>query len=230
MRQYWDRLADRVDALSLRERVLVFLMVAAVALALMNVLLLNPLLAKQTRLAGQMKQDEGRLEAVHAQVQALVRESTGGADAARQERLPILKQKIAQADDALRDMQKGLVPPDRMAALLRDILQHEGRLQMVSLKTLPASSILDAAAQKDMPAEKAKTGASPAEGPLVYRHGVEVVVRGEYKELLDYLVRLEGLKWQMFWGKAELKVEEYPRSALTLTLYTLSLDKTWLAI
>lgn len=229
MRQYWDRLADRVDAMSLRERVLVFLMVAAVVLALMNVLLLNPLLAKQTRLSGQMKQDEGRLEAVHAQVQALVRESTGGADAARKERLLILKQQIAQVDDALRALQKGLVPPDRMASLLKDILQREGRLQLVSLKTLPASSILEDA-QKGAPAEKIKASASSAEGPLVYRHGVEVVVRGEYRELLDYLVRLEGLKWQMFWGKAELKVEEYPRSTLTLTLYTLSLDKTWLAI
>jgi len=66
--------------------------------------------------------------------------------------------------------------------------------------------------------------------PLVYKHGVELVVKGNYTDLTQYLTRLEGLPWQMFWGKAELKVEEYPKAALTLTLFTLSLDKTWLRI
>ena len=69
-----------------------------------------------------------------------------------------------------------------------------------------------------------------AGSPLVYKHGVELVVKGSYADLTQYLMRLEGLPWQMFWGKAELKVEEYPKATLTLTLFTLSLDKTWLRI
>ena len=33
-----------------------------------------------------------------------------------------------------------------------------------------------------------------------------------------------------FWGEASLTVEQYPDAVLTLTLYTLSLDKIWLQV
>jgi MSHA biogenesis protein MshJ len=35
---------------------------------------------------------------------------------------------------------------------------------------------------------------------------------------------------QLFWGRAELAVEQYPHSRLTLTLYTLSLDRKWIKL
>jgi MSHA biogenesis protein MshJ len=34
----------------------------------------------------------------------------------------------------------------------------------------------------------------------------------------------------MFWGMAKMNVVQYPQAELTLTLYTLSLDKTWLQV
>jgi len=219
--------------MSLRERALVFLMAAAVLIALLNSLLIDPLRAKQADLAKQMKQDEDKITAIHAQVQTLVQARSGDGDAARRARLDALRQEIAKSDEALRAMQKGLVQPDRMVGLLEDILRREGQLQLVSMKTLPVSDILDGGEKPTSAPVGAKKEAAPAAvpgSPLVYKHGVELVVKGSYADLTQYLTRLEGLPWQMFWGKAELKVEEYPKAALTLTLFTLSLDKTWLRI
>jgi len=34
----------------------------------------------------------------------------------------------------------------------------------------------------------------------------------------------------MFWSMAKMNVVKYPEAELTLTLYTLSLDETWLQI
>jgi MSHA biogenesis protein MshJ len=34
----------------------------------------------------------------------------------------------------------------------------------------------------------------------------------------------------MFWGEVSLSVEKYPDAVMTLTVYTLSLDKTWLTV
>lgn len=236
MKQYWIKLAGRIDALSLRERSLVFLMAAAVLIALINSLLIDPLRAKQADLAKQMRQDEDKITAIHAQVQTLVQARSGDTDAARRTRLDTLRQEIAKSDEALRTMQKGLVQPDRMVGLLEDILRREGQLQLVSMKTLPVGDILDGGESKGKPMsasageKKEATPAAMPGSPLVYKHGVELVVKGSYADLTQYLTRLEGLPWQMFWGKAELKVEEYPEAALTLTLFTLSLDKTWLRI
>ena len=55
-------------------------------------------------------------------------------------------------------------------------------------------------------------------------------MRGGYADLTQYLQMLEKLPTQMFWGMADLNVVKYPQAELTLTLYTLSLDKTWLQV
>ena len=76
---------------------------------------------------------------------------------------------------------------------------------------------------------KQENKASPEEAQI-YKHGVEITVQGTYLDLLAYLAELERLPWRMYWGNLDLKVDEYPQSTLVLTLYTLSLDKAWLAI
>jgi MSHA biogenesis protein MshJ len=71
---------------------------------------------------------------------------------------------------------------------------------------------------------------TPKPGSLLYRHGVEISVRGNYLDMIDYMTALESLPTQLFWGGARLDVEDYPTSRLTLTLYTLSLDSKWLKL
>jgi MSHA biogenesis protein MshJ len=65
---------------------------------------------------------------------------------------------------------------------------------------------------------------------LIYRHGVEIGVRGEYADLLLYLKALEAMQGQLFWGDARLSVDIYPNSILTLSVYTLSLDPKWMKL
>jgi MSHA biogenesis protein MshJ len=65
---------------------------------------------------------------------------------------------------------------------------------------------------------------------LLYRHGVEVTVRGNYLDMVDYMSALEAMPTRLFWGQAQLDVEEYPASRMTLTLYTLSLDRNWMKL
>jgi MSHA biogenesis protein MshJ len=128
-----------------------------------------------------------------------------------------------------------------MAPLLETILRANGRLQLVSMKTLPVGSVNEMAetqaAAKDgkagavAPAPGATKAAAPSNpADLLYRHGVEVAVRGNYLDLVNYMSALESMPTQLFWGKAQLEVEEYPSSRLTLTLYTLSLDPKWMKL
>jgi MSHA biogenesis protein MshJ len=78
-------------------------------------------------------------------------------------------------------------------------------------------------------APSAPTPALPMTG-LLYRHGVQVTVRGSYLDMIDYMASLERLPTQLFWGEARFEVEDYPRAHVTLTLYTLSLDSKWLKL
>ncbi len=74
--------------------------------------------------------------------------------------------------------------------------------------------------------------AVPAPKPpdLLFRHGVEITLSGSYLDMIAYMEALEALPTQLFWGRAEFEVDQYPNARLTLTLYTLSMDKKWMKL
>lgn len=232
-RQQWRSLAERVDAMSLRERALIFLAAVLVLVTLVNTLLIDPLLARQRMLSQQIAQTQTQTNILQVQIQALVAEQNADPDAALRARLAQLQQELAGADTTLLDYRSGLVPPQQMPAMLKDMLQRNRALRLVSLKTLPTQNLSAAAAQtaaQTASVQPASGPPAPAQQAAVFRHGVEITVEGSYADLLRYLTAMESSPYRMFWGKAELKADAYPKTTLTLTLYTLSLDQTWLTI
>lgn len=226
MKTQWDMLAAKINALSQRERALVLAAVLVCVVALMNALLLDPIAARSRLLSGKMASDLDQLRLVQQQIQALERTAVVDPDAPNRARLAELQGRLQQVNASLEDMQQQLVSPDRMAGLLEDILKKNGQLKLVSLKTLPMSGVSSSAAA-DAAGQAPATGA--AELP-VYRHGVELKVQGRYLDLMNYLQALEKLPWHILWGGVTLTADAYPQSTLTLTIYTLSLDRTWLSI
>ena len=235
VKRRWQRLAQRIDATSPRERVMIFVAIAAVFLLLVNMLLLDPLAQRNKMLQQLTRQNQEKTAVMQSQILALQTRFNIDPDAELRARLAMLHQQSDSTGKTLNEIQSGLVPPQRMTALLEDILRRNRSLHLVSLKTLPMTSLLDsepvavsktpAVAGKDAVVQKPAAAAS-----VVYKHGVELTVSGSYGDLVRYLTELEGLQWHMFWGKAELAVEQYPKVNLTLRLYTLSLDPAWLAL
>lgn len=236
MKQYWQRIAGKIDALTLRERVIIFAMLACILVVLINTLLLEAQYARQSSLSQKIKQERSQIAGMQIEIQQKVQEHSVDPDAARRVRLASLKQQASQMQAALADTQKGLVPPEKMASLLEDILKRNGRLRLLSLKTLPVGSLIkdDATDVKSESTNSAApTLAANAKKNIrpvgdVYKHGVELTVQGSYLDMMNYMTELESMPWQVFWGKARLSVDEYPQTTLTLTLFTLSLDKKWL--
>lgn len=242
MKRYWERLAQKVDAMTLRERTLVFAVAAVVLLSLVNLTLLDPQYAQQKGLVQQLTQNQARIAALNAEIQARTKSRAADPDAENRARLRGLQQQAVQLNDALQALQKGLVSPDKVAGLLESILKQSGNLQLVSLKTLPATGLNELPAQDKAAMVDNKLQATPSSTPgtkdggaakapdLVYKHGVVLTIRGRYADILDYLTHLEGMSWQLFWSRASLKVDEYPNATLTLTLFTLSMEKQWLQL
>lgn len=226
MKQYWERYAALLNARNSRERAIIFVMVLAVVWGLLSALLLDPLLAKKKRLAQDANQQQTQIQQLQAQIENVLSGGRIDPDAAIRARLAALNQKLGQSRTALQGVQQSLVPPKKMARLLEDVLTQNRNLKLVSLKTLPVSGVLETPADAAPPKIQEK---KPA-GPAIYKHGVEIVVSGSYAELTQYLDTMEKLPWRMIWGKAEMRVEEYPLVTLTITLYTLSMDKTWLSV
>lgn len=218
------QLRARIDALSLRERGLVCLAACALLAFVGHALVLAPMEAAQEALRNQIAQQRTDMAAIDEAIAGRVQAFQLDPDAASRTRLNALRQEMGQLGDQLLAIEHGLVPPERMGPLVDGILRANGRLKLVSMRTLPVEPLAD----KQAPAP-ANTSA-PAVAPLLYRHGIEVTVRGNYLDMVDYMSALDAMPTRMFWGRAQLDVEEYPAARLTLTLHTLSLDRQWMKL
>lgn len=223
MRAQIDKIVAKVDGMSLRERALIFAAAAFLLVSLIDSLFLEPLLAKQKTLSAQVVQQQEKIKEVQSRIAALIQARQADANSPLRERIRILRQQIAEGDAYLKDRRDKLVPPEKMAELLEQVLNKNDRLKLVALNTLPVSLLIEPSA--DAPA--GQTGGLERQ---IYKHGVKITVRGSYADLLQYLTALEKLPAQMYWGAAKMDVVQYPTVEITLTLYTLSLDKTWLKV
>jgi MSHA biogenesis protein MshJ len=232
MKQQWEKLVLRIDALSLRERVIVFAAAVLILILLVNAFLLNPQYASQTALSQQIRQQQSQIADLQNQIQQTVKAREVDPDQADRIRLRQLQDEAGRMRTALTDLQKRLVPPNEMADLLEEVLKRNNKLLLVSLKTLPVTSLTDIAQtgknDKDKAASTAPTAEEMSGIQTVYKHAVVLTVQGSYMDMLAYMRALEALPWELFWGSAQLTVDDYPKATLTLTLFTLSQDKKWL--
>lgn len=219
------RYAARVDALSLRERVMVFAAVMVAVLALGYTLAIEPELAKHKRIAGAMLQKHSEMKGFEAQVTKLLGSGAQQAHRSERERLARLRAELSMLEGRISSEERRFTAPSQMRAVVEGLLARTRGVALVELKTLAAETV----------AAGAKPGAKPAAKPapagrLIYRHGVELTVSGSYLDLLGYARELEKLPSQLYWGALELDAVAYPKVSLKLTLYTLSLDPAWLSV
>jgi MSHA biogenesis protein MshJ len=208
----WKALAARIDDMSLRERAMLFGSISLVILVLAHVVLLDPLLRQQKTLVDRIGRDQSQLNAVRAQLEQVVK----GSDGFRhpdEVAIEALEHQIAEAERAVATRQGAFIAPERLPALLRDIVKRSRGVQLQSLRVLP--------------------GVPVRLGPVesgVYRHGVELALQGSYFDLLRYLEELEKRSTELLWGQVELRVTDYPQVELRVVIQTLSLNASLLAI
>ncbi len=226
LKPHLQRVAERINALALRERVLIFMAAALVLVTLLYVSLINPVLARQKQMSQQIVAVKDKINILNTQIQAQIAVGHVDPNAPLRARLEQLRTTSVNINKDLRDMQNGLITPQQISMLLKDILRGNRSLRLVSLKTLPTQRLTDI--MDTTKTENAKNNAAPQIG--AFKHGFEISLEGEYLDMLQYLAAIEASPWQVFWGDIELNASTYPKQTLTLKLYTLSLDQTWLTL
>ena len=214
-----QRYADRLDAMSLRERVLIFLAVAVVIVAIADSALFDPISRRQKVNSQRIHQQEDEIRTMQGQVQAYAQARTGDNAGAKRQRLEKRRLELAALDRELAARRSELVPPERMAKMLHEIVKRNPDVELVSLRSLPATGLT-----------QSLTAILGSGGLALYRHGIEITVSGSYLKMLGYVGQLERLPAKIMWGNMELQAGAYPAVTLKITLYTLSPEKTWLLI
>lgn len=227
MKQYWQKLSTRIDSRTLRERAMLFGMAAGLLIFLVFFFFLNPSYARQKLLLEEMGRQQERIATVEADIARTIEAHTVDPDAAERVQLAKIEAEAQALKAKLTAMQQGMVPAERMSALLEQILRTHQGLHLKSMRTLGDGD--SAPAQPaGAPALAPIVASAPAQ--LLHQHGVELVVQGSYLDMIAYMSALEGMQGQIFWRKAALSVDSWPTATLTLNLYTINLDKKWLKL
>ncbi|PKB20839.1 type II secretion system protein M [Janthinobacterium sp. 64] len=240
MKQQWQQFALKFDALSVRERLMVFGASAALLIFMVVYLFVNPQLDKRKALADTIAQRQQAVAAIDAEMAQRMAAHAADPNLQDRVRLERIRQEVQQMRQALQSTQNGLVAPERIVPMLQQLLKQQASLRLVSLATLPSGAMgqgghvaskAAASASAAAPAGQSPADAEPAQAPAVlYRHGVEIVLRGSYLDMVNYMDAVEAMPSHVFWGKLNMQVEQYPHATLSLTLYTLSLDEKWIAL
>ncbi|GAB4512080.1 MAG: hypothetical protein Tsb0026_15750 [Sulfuricaulis sp.] len=216
LKKQFQGLAGRIDAMSIRERALIFITILVALYFLAVNVLFGPLNVQKDRLQQELNQKRQETQALEVQVQAMVATSAEGPEAVKRKKLGALQENLKTMDAELVRVTTGLVPPKEMARLIEQMLLKNRGLQVMRVESIPATPLQE--------------GASATGGAMVYKHGMHVEVKGGYLDILRYLQSLEAMPWKVFWGKVTLKTEKYPDSRASLLIYTLSTHEAWIGL
>ncbi len=226
-RRQLKQLEARIDALSLRERGILFLVILGVLFWLATNVVFLSLRQEQQRLAHDVRARLNELQAMSAQNEAIKVKLAQDPEALAQARVAELKRTLAADEAAVAHIIRGLVSPRDMPRLVQQMLAKNQALQVVKLENLPAEAL-----------DEGKNAATPAAQPAaaannaarVYRHGMRIELRGQYVDIVRYLRALEAMPSKVFWGEVKFESEAYPVSRVTLVIYTISLNQAWLEV
>lgn len=217
LRENWRQFTLRIDALSLRERALLMLGAFMVLFLLWDWALMGDIGARSKAVTNEIDVMQDRMRQLNAVIASSARRG-GDPNVALQSDIKATRTRIASLDQILDARAGNIIPPQAMAGVIEQVLVRQGRLKLVSARSLPPSPLFETAASEDDALN------------AVYKHGLELEVEGRYLDVLGYLRELESLDWQFFWEAVVLEGIDYPSNRVRIRVYSLNFEEGWLGV
>lgn len=224
MNQNLNALITYLIKLSLRERLLVLLVLIAVIYAIWDGVIYKQqnqhyqqLQEQQQQLANFQKEKELAFVETATKLATQIRTKEG-------KKLAIVKAEsdLQDVNVALKAVLSNLVPPTKITELLHSLLLQTHGLKLLELNNEPVTEI--ALDEPENPKENATNST------LLYKHSTIMKLSGNYQQLYHYLLNIEQSKWNLYWDSLEYQVNDYPYAEITIRVYTISTDKHWIGL
>jgi MSHA biogenesis protein MshJ len=138
LKKQFQGFTNRVDAMSIRERAMIFITLLVALYFLAVNVLFGPLNIQKDRLQQQVDLKRQETQALEAQVQAMAARGGEDPDAAKRNKLEALRENLKTMDTELIRVTAGLVPPKEMARLIEQMLLKNRGLQVMRVESIPA--------------------------------------------------------------------------------------------
>lgn len=217
MSDQWDKLSSRVEALTVRERVIVVSAVAVGILFIWGQFFFFPLQDRYKSASSSIRSMDQQQVELSNQMTVLDLQLADDPNRELLAQRKGLELQLEKMKVQIEGQLSGLIAPEKMADVLRTLLIDQQSLKLISLKNLPVEpfNLVDEDVEN--------------QGTALFSHSMELVVDGQYFDVLEYIKRLEQLKgfnWQML----DYDVINYPSARVTIKIRTLSLEEDWIGV
>jgi MSHA biogenesis protein MshJ len=193
MKAFWIQQARRINALTLRERVIMFASLAVALGALADALVLSPQINAQKAMATQLRGQNAELDGLRAQLASL--RGPGAADtplARLQRSLADARTERAEVDAEITRRSSAEGGAALLPELLERVLRRHERLTLLRLATAAAE-----------PPRNGQAASLPLQG-------VDLHVSGSYGDLASYLAEIETAMPGLRWSELQLSSQTQP--------------------
>ena len=209
------RIGDTVNALSIRERALLMLVVFAVIFLAWDMTVMRPLTERQEQVQQRLEEVRNRVSTLTASIQQLATERTVDPNAELRARQDTLTGEIDEFQSRISELHGGIAAPRESIGILAGLLAERSGITVRTLENLPAEPL---------------RGADGEPVPGIYIHRVRVVLESDFAGIGNYLERIAELPTGVFWESMALDVPEWPTNRVELVLYSLAFSDNWLGV
>lgn len=227
LKQSWDKATTWFNERPIRERVLITVTGLVLLLVVVWELSVTPVLTSNNAMTSRLKNLDQQQASLLEQQNTLTERLSSDPSKALRERLASRQARLDRLDAELAETTGKLIAPRAMVRLLQDMLAAQEKLELVAVQLLSPTPIFDQQTEKNQSEEKADQQAA---GPLLYAHDVELVIRGGYLDVLNYVEALEGMDNRLGWVSLDYEMLDYPDNEIRIRVRTLSLDRAWLGV
>lgn len=214
------QLDKKFATLSRRERWIIALIAAALLVAVLQLLVVDVLSQKQQKRKQELEQLNTQMERMQQDIKILTFALQVGPDREERQRIIDLELDINRVRTRLMGELDKLVAAEQVPNLMKEMLALERKVKLVSLKNLPVEKLVEQKRSKNQ--IRGRSG--------LYKHSFEMVVRGRYLDVYQFLMKVQNASWQFFWDEMDYKVNNFPLAEVKFVVSTLSTNEAWIGL
>ena len=214
MKDKWIEISEKLNALTTRERGIIFATLLVAVYMAFQLLVFDPLMAERSRLIKLEADITKQIDRVRVEIAEVIAESTFDPNKATREKIAKAEQKAGQYQQEILSITDKLIEPAQMSDVLASLLNKDSGLKLTSVRNLTA--------------EPVRIGS--AAGAELYQHRIQLELEGKYDQVSKYLAQVEALPEKVFWQNLAFQMDNYPVGRLSLEVYTLSTSKDLIGV
>lgn len=226
----WQQFDEFFDARDMRQRIIIVVCALGLIFLIFDLAFFQAYSKQQESLDKRFNKANTELSKSSAQEKVFAKALAGNPNAAIQREAAQLQDALANIDAELKELSVGLVAPENLPIVLKDLIRHEPKLQLLAMTALAPEPVALSTAPQNVSGEDVDSGVEESsqdqtqesQNAQVYRHAVQLVVRGRYFDIAKYLEDLEAQDWKFYWSELDYKVTKHPQAEVLIEVYTLS--------